>query len=414
MKNLPTYRLWLLSPYHSGSHRVWANGYRHHSRHQIRLLTMPGRFWKWRMQGGAMELAKQAAHLLERAAPPDVIIATDMVNLPAWLGLMRGQLPSAIPILHYMHENQLTYPLRPGEKPDLTYAMINWLSQLAADHVAFNSGYHADVWFGEVPRLLKHFPDYNYLEQVDTVRAKSSILPVGIACDLIYERESAVPLLPQPMSDALSDALSDTLWVETKSPEIAGELTNEVYGGGELPLVLWNQRWEYDKNPELFFRTLYQLQNQNIPFRLAVAGENFRKVPREFNEARSRLAKELVHWGYVKRYEDYVALLRRADLVISTAIHEFFGISILEAIAGGAFPLLPNRLSYPELIPTELHPACLYESEEELLALSAQRLQMVRPAPPSLRQHLLASYDWPVVAAQYDAAIDRLVAEKGG
>jgi len=398
MTNAPTYQLWLLSPYHSGSHRVWANGYQQNSRHQIHLLTMAGRFWKWRMQGGAIELAEQARHRLATAKPPDAIIATDMVNLPAWLGLLRGHLPPTIPILHYMHENQLTYPLRPGEKPDLTYAMINWLSQLAADRIAFNSQYHSDAWFDEVPRLLKHFPDYNHLGQLEDVRAKSTVLPVGIACTLIQERGFAASLLPEPLSANASDSAS------AEQREMAQLVA-------EPPLVLWNQRWEYDKNPDTFFRTLYQLQKQNIPFRLAVAGENFRNVPREFNEARSRLAKELVHWGYVRSYAEYISLLRRADLVISTAIHEFFGISILEAIAGGAFPLLPNRLSYPELIPAALHPACLYESEEELLTLSKQRLLVVRPAPPSLRQHVLTHYDWPVVAAQYDAIIDRLVEE---
>ncbi|MCB0121112.1 MAG: DUF3524 domain-containing protein [Caldilineaceae bacterium] len=395
MNSTPTYRVWLLSPYHSGSHRVWANGYQRHSRHQIHLLTMAGRFWKWRMQGGAIEMATQATQLLRHNPPPDAIITTDMVNLPAWLGLMRHALPSSTPILHYMHENQLTYPLRPGEKPDLTYAMINWLSQLAADHVAFNSHYHATAWFAEVPRLLKHFPDYNHLAQLRDVQAKSSVLPVGIACGLIHAREIPAPVLPEPFVEQVGESES----LRKGDPS-------------EPPLILWNQRWEYDKNPKAFFHCLYALQKRAIPFRLVVAGENFRQVPREFEEARLRLANELIHWGYVKSYADYVAYLQRADLVISTAIHEFFGISILEAIAAGAFPLLPNRLSYPELIPPELHPACLYADEEELVTLSMQRLQMPRPAPPSLRQHVLATYDWPIVAAQYDESIEQLVAHK--
>jgi hypothetical protein len=110
---------------------------------------------------------------------------------------------------------------------------------------------------------------------------------------------------------------------------------------------------------------LYRLQTAQIPFRLAVAGENFRNAPSEFETAR-RLAEHVVHWGYLPTRADYVALLSQADLVISTAEHEFFGISVLEAICAGAFPLLPNRLSYPELIPAELHPACLYADEDDL------------------------------------------------
>ena len=369
-------RIWLISPYHTGSHRSWALGYQRFSRHQVRLLTMDGRFWKWRMQGGAIELAAQTAELLKTTEPPDLIIATDMVNLPAWLGLVRKQLPPAIPILYYMHENQLTYPWRPGEKPDLTYAMINWLSQLAADHVAFNSHYHAESWFDAVPRLLKHFPDYNWLERIPEIQEKSSVMPVGIDCSWIKERAQRA------------------LDVEDSA--------------GRAPLILWNQRWEYDKNPRHFFECLYQLQRDKLHFQLAVAGENFRNIPDEFDHARKRLADQIVHWGYADEVK-YLDLLCRADLVISTALHEFFGISILEAIVGGTFPILPKRLSYPELIPSALHPACLYENDNELYAMVSQRLQMPRSAPPSLRQHVLRHYDWPIVAAQYDNLIEDLI-----
>ena len=153
-----TMHIWLLSPYHTGSHRAWARGLARHSRHEITLLTMAGRFWKWRMQGGAIELAAQARELLARAPAPDLILATDMVNLPAWLAMLRQELPANIPTVLYMHENQLTYPPRPGEKPDYTYAMLNWLSQLAADAVLFNSDYHRQSWFGALPQSAQAFP----------------------------------------------------------------------------------------------------------------------------------------------------------------------------------------------------------------------------------------------------------------
>lgn len=374
--------LWLISPYHTGSHASWAKGYQHHSRHHVQLITMAGRFWKWRMQGGTMELATQTKALLTSDNLPDLIITTDMVNLPTWLGLVRHYLPATIPILHYMHENQLTYPWRPGEKPDLTYAMINWLSQLAADHVAFNSQYHATAWFAELPRLLKHFPDYNHLHLIETVEAKSSILPVGIDCE--------------PMQQQVPE-------------QINFSLANEPSVDHAAPLIVWNQRWEYDKAPDRFFQCLYRLQKAGVPFRLAVAGENFRNVPAEFEEAQERLTNAIIHWGYLPSHAAYIDLLQQADLVISTAIHEFFGISILEAIAAGAFPLLPSRLSYPELIPATLHPACLYHDDEQLFTLCRQRLQMPRPAPPSLRQHVRAHYDWPVVARRYDALVDELI-----
>lgn len=109
--------------------------------------------------------------------------------------------------------------------------------------------------------------------------------------------------------------------------------------------MLWKLRWECDIRPERFIALLYRLQAANAPFRVAVAGENSRYIPAEFEEARTRLAERVAHWGHVPSRRDYQALLAQADLVISAADHEFFGISVLEAIVAGAFPLLPQRLS---------------------------------------------------------------------
>jgi glycosyltransferase involved in cell wall biosynthesis len=363
--------IWLLSPYHTGSHRAWAEGYQRHSRHRVDLLTMAGRFWKWRMQGGAVELAEQARRRLEHEAPPDAILVTDMLNLPTWLGLARRRLPSSIPILLYMHENQLTYPWRSGETPDLTYGMLNWLSQLAADRILFNSRFHLQSWFDALSQMLKHFPDYNHLAQIEAVVARSVALPVGIDLPAPVERESRIP--------------------------------------ATAPLILWNQRWEYDKRPDRFFALLYRLHESGVDFRLAVAGESFRNSPQEFNEARQRLADHIVHWGFLPSKDEYTRLLGEADLVISTTDHEFFGISVLEAIAAGVFPLLPNRLSYPELIPAELHPACIYEDEDDLYVKAVQRLRFPRSAPSSLRNYIAANFSWPVVAERYDAVMEDVV-----
>lgn len=365
-------KVWLLSAYHTGSHAAWATGFQRHSRHQVTRLTLSGRFWKWRMQGGAVELAAQARRLLAAGNVPDVVLATDMVNLAVWAGLMRDVLPTT-PLVCYMHENQLTYPWPAGESRDLTYAIINWMSQLVADRVLFNSHYHLESWFEELPRLLKHYPDYNHLELVKTVRARSHVVPVGIEIDPAGA--------PRPASV-----------LERASP---------------APLILWNQRWEYDKRPDRFFDLLYRLDAAGIAFRLAVAGENFRNVPSEFEEARQRLAQRIVQWGFLPSRDDYRELLAQTDVVISTADHEFFGISMLEAIAAGAYPLLPARLSYPELIPQELHATCLYTDDDDLWRKAVELLTTPSPAPPALREHVARSYGWPVAAHQLDEWLAR-------
>jgi glycosyltransferase involved in cell wall biosynthesis len=379
--------IWLLNPYHTGSHRAWADGYAVHSQHRVRILSMDGYFWKWRMQGGALELAAQARALRAADERPDLLLATSMANLPAFLGLLRREL-GRVPVVLYMHENQLTYPPPPGSRRDLTYGMIQHLSMLAADRVCFNSHYHLESWFTELPRLLKHFPDYTHLETLETTRSRSQVLPVG--CDLRRldgfaarrgDRET------ERQGDIIPQQLRDT----------------ETRGG---PLVVWNQRWEYDKDPETMLRALYALADEGLRFRVALAGENFRVTPEEFNEARSRLGDRLGHYGYAESEAEYAGLLHGADIVLSTAIHEFFGVSVVEAVYCGCLPVLPRRLSYPELIPPDLHGRCLYDDFAGLL--SKLRSAIAEPAaPPSLRE-AIARFDWSIQARAYDALMEEV------
>jgi glycosyltransferase involved in cell wall biosynthesis len=276
----------------------------------------------------------------------------------------------------YMHENQLTYPPPPGTQRDLTYGMIQHLSMLAADRIFFNSKYHLRAWYDELPRLLKHFPDYAHLETCAAAEARSSVMPVG--CDLTrYDKYRP------------TDAAS-----------------------AQPPLILWNQRWEYDKDPATMLRALYALADEGLPFRVALAGESFRVMPVEFEEARARLSGRLVHYGYAETEADYARLLWDADVVLSTAIHEFFGVSIVEAIYCNCRPVLPNALSYPELLPSEAHGACLYTGFEDLLA--KLRATLAQPAPPAgLRAHV-ARFDWSVLGSLYDEAMNEAAGRAHG
>lgn len=392
--NYATMRILLVSPYHGGSHQSWAAGYRRSSGHEVELLTLPARFWKWRMHGGAVTLARRfrEARLAQRMQQPDLLLATDMLDLTTFLALTRDLIPD-LPTVLYMHENQLTYPLprnphtgpmrrQHGER-DLHYVFINYASMLAADRVAFNSHYHRTALFAALPRFLKRFPEYNELYTIPSLHEKSGVLPVGIN---VAGRENAPnSSVPSPRDSRNQSA----------------------------PLILWNQRWEYDKNPDTFFRALYQMKEEGVPFRLALCGERFGQSPDAFEKAIHALSDHIVHVGYAEP-AGYGQLLWSADLVISTALHEFFGISILEAIACETFPILPNRLSYPELIPNAYHNRCLYENDEALHEMLRWALQHPEEASKAGKELSLAAqgFAWPTIAAQYDAFLEEVVAAK--
>jgi glycosyltransferase involved in cell wall biosynthesis len=359
--------IWLIEPYYTGSHQAWADGYSAHSRHDVRLLTLPGRFWKWRMQGGAITLAGRSRDLDQA---PDLLFASDMLNLPTFLSLGHTRL-SSVPVALYFHENQLTYPLQPGEKRDLHYGFINFASALRADRVLFNSAYHMASFFDELPRLLKHFPDHNELWAVDAIRSKAQMLPLGL--DL--ERFDAQRPAPRTT---------------------------------ERPLIVWNHRWEYDKDPGTFFRAICALAEEGLDFGLILLGESFRNRPAEFLEARERLPERIVHFGYAEDAAAYGRFLWQADIAVSSALHEFFGAATVEACYCGCFPILPRRLAYPELIPRDLHPRSLYDDYDGLL----QRLRWAILHREDLVRFSLhdemSRFDWRHLAPQYDRLLEEM------
>ena len=156
---------------------------------------------------------------------------------------------------------------------------------------------------------------------------------------------------------------------------------------------------------------LYALADEGTPFRVALAGENSRSSRRSSPRRASGWALRLVHFGYAESEAAYARLLWDADVVLSTAVHEFFGVSVVEAIYCGAAPVLPNRLSYPELIPPELHARCLYDDFAGLLARLRAFLTHAEPLP-ELRQ-AMARFDWSAMGPVYDDLLEDVAENRG-
>jgi hypothetical protein len=85
---------------------------------------------------------------------------------------------------------------------------------------------------------------------------------------------------------------------------------------------------------------------------------------------------------------------------------------MVEAMAGGCFPLMPNRLSYPELVPPAVHETFLYDDDP---ALRRKLAALLRGQGPWDRAKQLADevqrFDWSNRAPVYDAALEEVAAK---
>jgi glycosyltransferase involved in cell wall biosynthesis len=293
----------------------------------------------------------------------------DAAHLKALLG------PQAPPMAFYFHENQLGYPTPDGKGADLHLGITNVVSALAADVVVFNSRFHRDDFLRRLPEFLRLLPPPRPAGLPAQLRRRTRVLHPGVD-------------LPPPPQD--------------RAP-------------GDPPVILWNHRWEFDKNPGHFFRVCYQLQERGVPFRLILLGENSQFVPKPFLNARERLGSSILHYGWAPTRREYLRWLRRGDVVVSTASQENFGIAVVEAVAAGCYPLLPCGLSYPEVLPPRMHPEHLYRDLPDLLA----RLEALLTHPARLakgrnrRRHAMERYSWERLAPRYDELLSQLATRAG-
>jgi len=301
-------RILVLEPYWGGSHRRFLEGLETHLPFRFHFLTLPARKWKWRMRFSAPWYGEQLRQL--KRDDWDVIFCSTFVDVatlralaPAWF--------NRVPVYTYFHENQFAYPVQVNDERDFHFALTNMTTAMASDYIAFNSNYNLETFIDGCRKMVRLAPDMK-LSGVDSLAERAVVLSPGIDFSGI-------------------DA-------EDRSDDLQGAV------------LVWNHRWEHDKNPDLFFQTLMDMA-EDISFSLMVFGQSFQRKPDIFKQVPEKLASRLSHFGFVDDVSQYYRMLRQGSLVVSTASHEFYGISVLEAVRAGCRPLLPARLSYPGIFP---------------------------------------------------------------
>ncbi|WP_319547601.1 DUF3524 domain-containing protein [Desulfogranum marinum] len=349
----------IIEPYYGGSHKIFIQGLQKELRDQdFTLLTLPARKWKMRMQLAAPWMAEQIIGFIQNGYRFDGILTSTFIDVAVLRSLLAGR-GILLPVAIYFHENQFAYPSRPQDQARFQFTAINFTSALCADSLAFNSEYNRSTFLSGIRRYLKKAADVNLHHLVNDLFEKSTVISPGMDFSPI-----------------------DALGQGTDRPT--------------SPVVVWNHRWEHDKNPNSFFSTLFELSEQGADFQLLVLGETFQDSPEIFDKAKTRLAKHLLHFGYVPDRTRYYKMLQRGTIVVSTAIHEFFGMSVLEAVRAGCVPLVPDRLAYQELFPVEFR-----YKKNQLKKRLGDLIDRNEQMSQEKSQALTTPHSWKTVGAEY-------------
>jgi glycosyltransferase involved in cell wall biosynthesis len=369
-----------------GSHRDFRLGLARHSRHRYRALTLPPRFWKWRMRGAALWFADLLAAEPE---PCDLLLVTSLLNVAD----LRGLLPPPLdrrPLVLYMHENQLTYPLSPEEEFDFHFGFTSILNCLAADLVLFNSDFQRDLFLESMPDYLGRMPEAVPRGLPNRIAARSRVLAVGLARE---PRDSPVR----------------AVWRGSEGAPDAGPPWPR---DGRRPVILWNHRWEFDKRPDLLVAALDRLLARGLDFAVMLLGEG-RHREAVFAPLAARLGDRCLQFGHVEDRARYEALLDQADIVVSCAEQEYFGISVAEAVHAGCYPVLPRRQVYPSLYGTRCRGRHFYTTEDELVDLLADLIGGRDCGHMCSLAGDMDAFCWPRLAPHYDDLLQAVAASAG-
>ena len=114
------------------------------------------------------------------------------------------------------------------------------------------------------------------------------------------------------------------------------------------------------------------------------------------------LKKETLFLGFAKDKAHYWDLLQQSDIVISTSNQEFFGISIVEAVYAGCYPILPKRLSYPEVFKG------LDVFYDDFDGLTKKLYSSLKSEELPQFKERVEGLDWSKIISIYDSILDNL------
>ena len=329
--------VYLIEPYFGGSHKFFikqlCDAFSDLA-DSLKIISLPPRHWKFRLQLSHVTLAELVnKELAYRDPQPNKVlfICNSLMDIAAFRAMLARPYKNSL-LWCYFHENQMSYPLQ-QESPSFNQEKINQqhifpafhLNQiLTADKVFFNSYFNKEDTFQKLNTFISTRPEKVMKTSLSKIFKEAEVIPVGL---------EPCPLKTIPM------------WKDRPKR------------------ILWNHRWEYDKNPEEFFRLVSPILERNSTYELSLIGENNRDDEGYFREFKNQYSGQITAFGYIEQRNSYWQELVQCRVLPVTSNHDFLGLSILEATSVGVIPMLPKRMVYPELIPDTLKSKLLYEKD---------------------------------------------------
>ena len=289
-----------------GSHRQFRKVLTQHSGHNWHWITNDAAPWKWSMRlGGLLPLGNYPQ--------PDLFFCTSLLDVAVARTQLEAEIEKRVPTVLYMHENQVEYPDGPereADQRDVHFALTNLNSIFSADLVLWNSRWNLESFLSGLVQILQPCRGIPFGDLEQRIRARSNVAWCPV--------EVPIPKLQSPVEPS------------------------------DLPLVVWPHRHEHDKGPDLLLELARS--HRALSIRWALLGERFARVPDAMKRFREEFADSIVFDDFPNR-RIYESIIGTADWVCSTARHEFFGLSVVEAMYAGCLPWVPSGLSYRELLP---------------------------------------------------------------
>ena len=245
--------------------------------------------------------------------PPDAFFCTSLLDVAVARTQVEAKIGRRVPTVLYMHENQVEYPDDPereADQRDVHFALTNLNSIFAADLVIWNSRWNLESFLAGLGQILHPCRGIPFDDLEERIRARSNVAWCPV--------EVPSPELPCPIEPS------------------------------DVPLVVWPHRHEHDKGPDLCLN-LQDLTGTS-PFDGLCWASGLIVSLMAMKRFRQEFADSIVFDDYPNR-RIYESIIGTADWVCSTARHEFFGLSVVEAMFAGCMPWVPAGLSYRELLP---------------------------------------------------------------